>query len=145
MFRRSLDYACQSGYLKKRKFRAVLDTTYILGRGAVKDTYNLLADGTRQLLRELAGVEGSERTVWAAKHNYERYLASSIKGEAEVDWDNEASRNAFLQGIVADAERLLGLADEAMASMAEGDEQRERIQGAGALLEQLVGQDVERS
>ena len=145
VFRRSLEYARQSGYLKKRKFRAVLDTTYILGRGAVKDTYNLLADGTRQLLRELAGVEGSERTVWAAKHDYERYLASSIKGEAEVDWDNEASRNAFLQGIVADAERLLGLADEAMASMAEGDEQRERIQGAGALLGQLVGQDVERS
>jgi transposase len=145
VFRRSLEYARQSGYLKKRKLRAVLDTTYILGRGAVKDTYNLLADGTRQLLRELAEVEGSERTVWAAKHDYERYLASSIKGEAEVDWDDEASRSDFLQGIVADAERLLGLADEAMAPMAEGDEQRERIQRAGALLEQLVGQDVERS
>src|SRR4030042_5600016 len=83
VFRRSLEYARQSGYLKKRKFRAVLDTTYILGRGAVKDTYNLLADGTRQLLRELAEAEGSEQRVWAAKHDYGRYLASSIKGEAE--------------------------------------------------------------
>ena len=37
--------ARQSGYLKKRGMRVALDTTYILGRGAVKDTYNLLADG----------------------------------------------------------------------------------------------------
>jgi len=145
VFQRSLEYARQSGYLKKHKLKVVLDTTYILGRGAAKDTYNLLADGVRQLLRELAQVEGCEVTVWAAKHDYERYLASSIKGEAEVDWDNEASRNDFLQGIVTDAERLLGLAGEAMAPMTEGDEQRRRIQQAGALLEQLIGQDVERS
>jgi len=145
VFQRSLEYARQSGYLKKHKMKVVLDTTYILGRGAAKDTYNLLADGVRQLLRELAEVRGCEVTVWAAKHDYERYLASSIKGEAEVDWDDEASRNDFLQGIVTDVERLLGLAGEAMAPMAEGDGRRRRIQRAGALLEQLIGQDVERS
>jgi len=50
VFQRSLEYARQSGYLKKRELKAVPDTTYILGRGAVKDTYNLLADGMRQLL-----------------------------------------------------------------------------------------------
>ena len=33
-----------------------LDTTYILGRGAVKDTYNLLADGIVKLLRAQAAV-----------------------------------------------------------------------------------------
>ena len=36
--------------------RVALDTTYILGRGAVKDTYNLLADGIVKLLRVLAAV-----------------------------------------------------------------------------------------
>ena len=46
----------QSGYLKKRGMRVALDTTYILGRGAVKDTYNLLADGIVKLLRVLAAV-----------------------------------------------------------------------------------------
>ena len=38
--------------------RVALDTTYILGRGAVKDTYNLLADGIVKLMRALASVEG---------------------------------------------------------------------------------------
>ena len=36
--------------------RVALDTTYILGRGAVKDTYNLLADGIVKLMRVLAAV-----------------------------------------------------------------------------------------
>ena len=37
--------------------RVALDTTYILGRGAVKDTYNLLADGIMKLMRALAAAD----------------------------------------------------------------------------------------
>ena len=37
--------------------RVALDTTNILGRGAVRDTYNLLADGMVKLMRALATVE----------------------------------------------------------------------------------------
>jgi len=144
VFQRSLEYALQSGYLKKRKLRAVLDTTYILGRGAVKDTYNLLADSMRQLLRALAQAEGTELGTWAAGHGYERYMASSIKGGAEVDWDDEESRSEFLTGIVIDADRLLELADEAEASLAEGAVGREQIVRAGELMKQLISQDVER-
>jgi transposase len=144
VFQRSLEYALQSGYLKKRKLRAVLDTTYILGRGAVKDTYNLLADSIRQLLSALAQADGTELAAWATEHGYARYMATSIKGEAEVDWDNEQSRSEFLGGIVTDADRLLGLADEALASLAEGGVGRERIQAAVELMRQLISQDVER-
>lgn len=145
VFQRSLEYARQSGYMKKHKLGVVLDTTYILGRGAVKDTYNLLADSMVQLLRALAEVAGSELALWAAKQGYGRYLASSIKGEAEVDWDDEGTRREFLQGIVRDGERLLGLADEALASTPAEDEGRKRIQRAAELMRQLVSQDVERS
>ena len=45
VFESSLRLARESGYLKKRGMRVALDTTNILGRGAVKDTFNLLADG----------------------------------------------------------------------------------------------------
>jgi len=144
VFQRSLEYARQSGYMKKHKLRVVLDTTNILGRGAVKDTYNLLADSMRQLLRALADIEGAELEAWATEYGYERYMASSIKGEAEVDWDNEQSRSEFLGGIVTDADRLLGMADEALASLAEGEDGRERIERAAELMRQLISQDVER-
>ena len=48
IFKRSLEYARDTGYLKGRKMKVALDTTFILGRGAVKDTYNLLADGIKK-------------------------------------------------------------------------------------------------
>ena len=49
VFQRSLRFARQTGYLKGHRMKAALDTSYILGRGAVKDTYNLLADGIVQV------------------------------------------------------------------------------------------------
>ena len=60
----SLRLARESGYLKKRSMKVALDTTNILGRGAVKDTCNLLADGIVQLLRTLAAVEKSSVKEW---------------------------------------------------------------------------------
>lgn len=144
VFQRSLEYALQSGYMKRRKLRAVLDTTYILGRGAVKDTYNLLADSVRQLLRALAQAEGVEPAAWAVGHGYGRYMASSIKGQADVDWDDEESRSEFLKEIVADADRLLGQADEVLGWLAEGELGRQQIVRAAELMKQLISQDVER-
>ncbi len=47
VFQRSLQFARQTGYLKGRRMKVAVDTTYILGRGAVKDTYNLLAEHSR--------------------------------------------------------------------------------------------------
>ena len=85
VFESSLWLARQSGYLKKRGMRVALDTTCILGRGAVKDTYNLLADGIVKLLRALAAVANAPLPAWAEARGYERYLGSSIKGEAAID------------------------------------------------------------
>ena len=45
--------------------KVALDTTNILGRGAVKDTCNLLADGIVKLLRALAAVEQAPVREWA--------------------------------------------------------------------------------
>ena len=62
--------------------KVALDTTNILGRGAVKDTYNLLADGIVKLLRALAQLKGINVGEWAKIQGYHRYLGSSVKGEA---------------------------------------------------------------
>ena len=58
VFESSLRLAGESGYLKRRIMKVALDTANILGRGAVRDTYNLLADGIVKLLRALSQVEG---------------------------------------------------------------------------------------
>ena len=144
VFESSLRLARQSGYLKKRGMRVALDTTYILGRGAVKDTYNLLADGIVKLLRVLAAVANIAVGEWAEAQGYERYFGSSIKGEATIDWSDRKARAALLAELVADADRLLELARQAWVELPEDSAQRQSIVDGAELLGQLLHQDIER-
>ena len=144
VFESSLRLARESGYLKRRSMRVALDTTNILGRGAVRDTFNLLADGIVNLLRALAQVEGISVGKWAKDRGYGRYLASSIKGEATIDWSDKRARSALLAGIVADADRLLELSRLAQGELAEDSAQRQQIVAGAELLGQLLLQDIER-
>ena len=144
VFESSLRLARESGYLKKRSMRVALDTTNILGRGAVKDTCNLLADGVVKLLRALAAVEKSSVKEWAKARGYGRYLASSIKGEAAIDWSDRKARQTLLAGIVADADRLLELSRQAQGELTKDGEERQHIVTAAELLGQLLLQDIER-
>ena len=71
VFESSLRLARESGYLKRRSMKVALDTANILGRGAVKDTYNLLADGVVKLLGALAAVEKAKVKEWARARGYD--------------------------------------------------------------------------
>ena len=124
--------------------KVAVDTTYILGRGAVKDTYNLLADGIVQVVRALSDLDGTRPEEWALRHGLELYFGSSVKGEAEIDWDNQKERQALLQKIVADADLVLELARQVQGQFPEESPQRQGIVEAAELLGQLLLQDVER-
>ena len=145
VFESSLRLARESGHLKKRGMRVALDTTNILGRGAVRDTFNLLADGIVKLLRALASVEQTRVEEWAKANGYERYLGSSIKGESAIDWSSRKARSALLATIVADADRLLEVARQAQGELPEGSPERRGIVASAELLGQLLLQDVERT
>ena len=144
VFESSLRLARQSGYLKKRGMRVALDTTCILGRGAVKDTYNLLADGIVKLLRVLAAVANIAVGEWAEGQGCERHLGSSIKGEAAIDWSDRKARAALLAELVADADRLLELARQALERLPQDGAERQSIVDGAELLGQLLLQDIER-
>ena len=124
--------------------RVAMDPTYILGRGAVKDTYNLLADGIVKLMRALAAVEGVPLRRWAEAHGYRRYVGSSVKGEAAIDWSNRRARRRLLGQIVADADWLLELARQAQEGLDADSVERQAIVDAAELLSQLLLQDVKR-
>ena len=144
VFESSLRLAWESGYLKKRSMKVALDTTNILGRGAVKDTCNLLADGIVQLVRALAQLKGINVGQWAKSQGYHRYLGSSVKGEAAIDWSDKRARTALLAEIVADADRLLELSRQAQGELAEDSAERQQIVAGAELLGQLLLQDIER-
>ena len=145
VFEQSLRLAREAGYLKKRSMRVAMDTTCILGRGAVKDTYNLLADGIVKLMRALATVDDAPMRRWAEAHGYQRYVGSSVKGEAGIDWSNRRERRKLLAEIVGDADRLLELARQAQARLPADSQEWLAIVDAAELLGQLLLQDVKRS
>ena len=148
VFESSLRLARESGYLKRRGMRVALDTTNLLGRGAVQDTYNLLADGIVKLLRALAQLKGinvGEGAKSQGYHRYHRYLGSSIKGEAAIDWSDRRARQALLAEIVGDADRLLELSRQAQGELGEESAERQGIVAAAELLGQLLLQDVART
>jgi hypothetical protein len=140
LLKKSIDEARRAGYLESRKIRIALDTTPTLGKGAVKDTYNLLADGIERLALRLAEVTGEEISAWAEGAGLQRYFGSSLKGEAAIDWDDKAERDQFLTQIVEDSRRLLSLADQLGTQYPEHEA---AIQTDAALLKRLIDQDVE--
>jgi transposase len=150
IFQQSLELAKRRGKFRtksgeKRKLKVALDTTNILGRGAVKDTYNLLGDGIVKLARVLAKLARQPLGAWAEAHGYGRYVGpTSLKGTAEIDWGNASERRRFLGEIVADADRLLEQARVARAGLEEGSTAETVLLEAAGLLSRVLVQDVER-
>ena len=143
-FERSLAMARKTGFMRSHgKLRAAVDTTNILGRGAVRDTYNLIGDGIVSVARLLAKLSAKSLPEWAHEHGLSAYLGSSLKGEADIDWSREAEKEGLLTRLAADAERVIEIADGACRGLAEEDSRRKHIEQASALLRQVLLQDVE--
>jgi transposase len=152
LFQQSLEVAKRRGKVgTHRKLKVALDTTPIFGRGAVKDTYNLLADGIVAVLRVLAAQAGVRRgdregfVAWATAQGYARYVAdTSVKGGAAIDWDDTAARQRFLGALVADADRLLEQVRVARGALVAASAEDTALADAAGVLSRVLCQDVER-
>ena len=130
---------------ERQHIKVALDTTYILGRGAVKDTYNMLADGIVQVLRALATLGPYDLLELAEELGCTRYVSgSSLKGQAEVDWTDPKARQQFLAEIVADAEQLLELVRGMRADLVPDSDQEKELVAAAETLARILAQDIER-
>lgn len=132
-FERSVGTARQAGLLP-RKLRVAVDSSPVRGRGAVKDTFNLLSDAVAKVVRAVAAREGTAPEEVARRAGLSRHLeAPSVKGSEPVDWSDPAGRDRFLAGLVADCDRAVALAKRAGCATEEAD-----------LLNKVVAQDVDR-
>lgn len=141
----SVEEARRVGILRGGRIKACVDTTPVFGRGAVKDTFNLIADGITALCRALAKACSEKPEAWAARNDFSRYWeASSLKGEANIDWTNDDERRVFLAGLLADVDRALLIAQRVIKSLEQGSQSERAIEAAADLLRQLIAQDVDR-
>ena len=151
IFQRSLEVAKRRGVWKKGKapderqhIKLALDTTYMLGRGAVRDTYNLLADGIVQVLRGLAKLIDCEVLEVAEELDCTRYVSgSSLKGQAEVDWSDPQARQRFLAEIVRDAEQVLEVVRGTRSELTKDSPEDQALVAAADLLARILAQDIE--
>lgn len=132
-FERSISAAKDAGLLPK-KLRVALDSSPVRGRGAVKDTFNLLSDAIVAVLRAIGlkremAVEDVAREADLQRHTD----APSIKGTEMVDWTDKSAVNTFLSGLVNDCERTVELAQQHKCATDEV-----------TLLKKVIEQDIER-
>ena len=143
IFLRSLSYARENGFLKKNhKMKSALDTTNIFGKGAVKDTYNLLADGITKLVGILQRLSAGGLTGWLSERPL-NYFGKSFKGEAAIDWDDAEARQSLLQTVVSDVKSLLAVAGEKKQHLSSDDPHYEKLLDAIRLLSDLLNQDID--
>lgn len=145
LFQKGIEHLRRHGFIKKHKIQLALDTTAIFGKGAVEDTFNLLAEGLRQVLKVLAEIDSQTSEAFAAANDFTRYIAPSFKGSWSIDWDNETDRQTVLDSLVADCQRVLALASTTLKQYAAESEQAKQILQSTDLLSKLLAQDVRRN
>ena len=92
--------------LLDRDEAVLVDSVPIRGAGQVLDTYNLLGAAIRKSLSALARARGQSDRQVAVELDLVRYLARSVKGSFDIDWDAPEARLALLEQLVADARRV---------------------------------------
>lgn len=132
IFERSVKEAREAGLLPAQVALS-LDSSPVRGRGAVRDTYNLLSDAIRKVLRGVAKEHGRKLAEVAKQVGLERHvLVPSVKGSVEVDWTSDEERRAFLSSLLADCRKAIAVAKDAGCT---GE--------ASELIERIIAQDVD--
>jgi len=145
VFNKSIEVCRDAGLLKRSKLHAAIDTTPILGRGAVKDTFNLVSDQIRRCVEEICALKGWTQESVVEEHGLGRHFASSFKGSVELDWSNADEKRALVGQLVGDAEVTLALCREALRGHATKAECTQQLREAGSLLCDLLAQDIDTS
>ena len=136
--------ACRAaGLLKRPTLSAAIDTTPILGRGAVRDTYNLVSDGIRQVVDEACRLKGWEREEIVEAEGLSRHFSASFKGSFDLDWSDAQERRAVVGQLVADARVTLALATRALRGYASEAAATQALRQAQRLLADLLAQDID--
>ena len=95
LLKRTIQMASEAGWLQGELVVAQ-DSSPVTGKGAVKDTYNLLGDAIRKLVRGLAKAQGETPLVAAKRYGVEKLFQRSTKATAQIDWADPEARRRFL-------------------------------------------------
>ena len=138
--------ACRKrGLGQSKSLEVAIDSTPILGRGAVRDTFNLVSDAIRLVVRAACDLKDWELDAVVASSGLTRHFGTSFKGESDLDWTNAEERRALVAQLVADARVAQNLAKKALRGYARDSAETAALREKKALLDDLLIQDIEDS
>lgn len=130
VFKKTLELARKAGLLKE-EIDQVIDSTPMLGAGAVKDTYELLRDGIRKILSHM-----DKRAKSKINLSLKAYGKNNLK--PKIDWDNKKEREELLSILVSDTREVLSHIDVNKEDM------NAELKDSANLLAKIVSQDIEK-
>lgn len=143
VFQASVEACRREGLLKAKKLEVAIDTTPVFGRGAVKDTFNLISDQIRSVVNAIVALKSYDHDAFIAEQGLGRHFGSSLKGQFDIDWDDPAQKRAVVAQLVADAKLTLALVKSALRGYAKGAESTLDLRAASDLLAELLLQDID--
>jgi hypothetical protein len=132
-----LKLAVSSGLIEDTALQAV-DSTNTDCRGAVTDTFNLVANGIQCVVKAVARCLGVDARELAKKWKLTWYMHRSVKGHLLTDWTDEDARNELITEEIKAANRLSQLVVD--LQVAPSSEVTEALD----LLDRVARQDVEK-
>ena len=94
IFKASIEACRNSGLMKRKQLEVAIDTTPVFGRGAVKDTFNLISDQILCVVKEVVALKDRDLSELVASNGLSRHFEASFKGAADLDWDDAGQRRA---------------------------------------------------
>ena len=143
IFQASVNQCRKQGLLKRKKLEVAIDTTPILGRGAVKDTFNLVSDQIHGLVKEIVALKGLDLEGIVTGNGLGRHFASSFKSQLDIDWSDSGQKRAVVEQLVADTRVALQLANDALRGYKADADKTQGVRDARALLADLLLQDID--
>jgi len=130
IFQKTLELAKKMGLLKGR-IDQVIDSTPMLGAGAVKDTYELLRDGIRKVIHCMDNKTRSSLNL--SLHTY-----GKKDSKPKINWERKEERQELLSSLISDVREVLSHVHP------EKEDVDEELRAACTLLNKIVSQDVEK-
>ncbi|NQS89644.1 IS1182 family transposase [Patescibacteria group bacterium] len=130
IFKKTLELAKKMGLLKK-EVNLVIDSTPMLGVGAVKDTYELLRDGIRNIISFV-----DKKTK--SKMNLSLKVYDKGDPKPKINWNDKKERQELLSLLVSDVKKVLSHVD------VDKENVDTQLKGTVNLLAKIVSQNIEK-
>jgi DNA-binding protein H-NS len=130
-FEEILNAAISKGLLPGNCAKQIMDSTYVLGAGAVQDTYTLIRMAIRKLL-----ITTSKRLDLITMLPKPLNLDYQSKTKPKINWEDPAGRNRLLNELCQDALQIVEIVDKLKLT-----EQEQELRD---ILATVAIQDIER-